>query len=407
MKKVIKLRLILFISVLILIFRGNTDAANYNVHRDSFNNFGFESEDTAPADYYKEIYDHANSEDLIKNMPEAAKNYINFDLNSDTHINGALQLNDLSEKFNFGFIFNIIISLLGKLMPAVIQNFLPIVALIILSASVYALKDSFESESFSEILNFILIVCLSGSVFFAVRECFYLSKNFLDEIRMYMLAMVPVMASLSTASGNIAAAAVNSAGIYVAMNIVQIISSSVIFPILQICYSLSLAKSLTNTVNLDGVTSYIRSIMNWIFIFIITLLVAVLLFQNIIASSADTVVARTVKFTMSSFVPVIGGVISDASRTIMGSIGAVRSVTGVFGILVIVITLLPPLITIALHKFMLSLSAAFALVLGMDRQAGFFKEMKSLLDMTLAVMISVAIVFIFSITIFIQTGTAI
>lgn len=400
-KKII-LRFMLSILMLILLLCVNASAANYNVH--NTDDFDFNSDkDENTTDYYKEIYDYANSDDLIRNMPDTAKDYI--DIVDIDNINGStLQLTDLNDKFNFGFIFNIITKLLGKLMPTVVKSFLPIVALVILSALVSALKDSFESESFSEILNFILIICLSGSVFFAVRECFNLAKTFLDEIHLYMFTMMPIMASLSTASGNITSAAVNSAGIYVILNVVQIISSSVIFPILQICYSLSLAKSLTNTVNLEGVTSYIRSIMNWIFVFIMTVLVAVLLFQNILASSADTVVARTIKFTMSSFIPVIGGVISEASRTIMGSIGAVKSVTGIFGILVIVVTLFPPLITIALHKFMLSLSGAFALVLGMDRQAGFLKEMKSLLDITLAIMVSVAVVFIFSITIFIQTG---
>ena len=393
-------RLIFCMTALILILCNNASAANYNVHTD--NNLNFSSEDIEQTDYYKEIYDHANSSDLIKNMPDTAKNYINLDINADT-----VRFADLNDKFNFGFIFNIITTLLGRLIPATVKSFLPVIALIILSALISALKNSFESESFSEILNFILVICLSGSVFFSVRECFYLAKAFLDDINLYMHTMIPVMASLSAVSGNIASAAVNSAGIFVALNIVQIISNSVIFPVLQICYSLSLAKSLTNTVNLDGVTSYIRSIMNWIFIFIMTVLVAVLLFQNILASSADTVVARTVKFTMSSFIPVIGGVISEASRTVMGSIGAVKSVTGVFGVLVIAVTLFPPLITIILHKFMLSLSGAFALVLGMDRQAEFLKEMNSLLDITLAVMVSVAIVFVFSITIFIQTGTAI
>ena len=397
-------RYLLCAAVLLLLLGGNASAANYNVHNNKYSSPSSDITAEETTDYYKEIYDYANSNELIDNMPDTAKNYIDIDFDMTGDV---LQPGDLSDKFNFGVIFNTITSLLGKLIPAVVKNFFPVIALIILSALASAIKNSFESESFSEILDFILIICLSGIVFYSVRECFYLAKTFLDEIQLYMQTMIPVMASLSTVSGNISAAAVNSAGIYVILSIVQNISGSVIFPVLQICYSLSLAKSLTNTVNLEGVTSYIRSIMNWIFIFIMTVLVTVLLFQNILASAADTVVARTVKFTLTSFIPVIGGVIGEASRTIMGSIGAVKSVTGVFGIFAITATLFPPLITVALHKFMLSLSGAIALVLGMDRQAGFLKEMKSLLDITLAIMVSVAIVFIFSITIFIQTGAAI
>ena len=135
-----------------------------------------------------------------------------------------------------------------------------------------------------------------------------------------------------------------------------------------------------------------------------TIFTAVLFFQNILASSADTVAARTVKFTITSAVPVVGGLIGAISRTIIGSLQVVKSVAGIFGVLVIIITLLPPLITIVLNKLMLKISGAFALILGADRHAGFLKEMNSLLDITLAVMISAAVVFIFDITVFIKTA---
>jgi stage III sporulation protein AE len=137
-----------------------------------------------------------------------------------------------------------------------------------------------------------------------------------------------------------------------------------------------------------------------------TILTAVLLFQNILASSADTVAARTVKFTVTSFIPVVGGMIGDVSRTIIGSIQAVKSITGIFGVLVILVTLLPPLITVILNKFMLKISGAFALILGLDRQSEFLKEMNSLLDITVAIMVAASIVFIFDITLFVRTAVS-
>jgi len=146
-----------------------------------------------------------------------------------------------------------------------------------------------------------------------------------------------------------------------------------------------------------------RSVLNWVFVFITTVLTAVLFFQNTLASSADTLAARSVKFAVTSFVPVIGGMIGDVSRTIIGSIQVLKSITGIFGILVIVITLLPPLITVILNKFMLQISGAFALILGMDKQSDFLKEMGSLLNITIAVMVCAALVFIFDVTVFIKT----
>jgi len=393
---------IIFLILFTGLFNIKVNAENYNVH----NPFPkTEDSENTTIDILAEIYKTANAGGVRENMPEAAREYLNSDgWEQDEDLNIA----DISGRFNFGFIFNIAARVLGSLVSIVVKNFIPVIAFIILSAVIGVLKNLHGDgkDNFSDILNFVLIICLASAVFYNVRDCFYTAKKFLEDIHVYMLTMVPVMASLSTLSGNISAAAANSTGLYVVLNIIESMGNSIILPIMQICFALSLARQLTastDTVNLSGISSYMRSVLNWIFIFIITILTAVLLFQNILASSADTVAARTVKFTVTSFVPVVGGMLGDVTRTIAGSIGVVKSITGIFGILVIIITLLPPLLTVILNKFMLKISGAFALILGLDKHADFLKEMNSLLDITVAVMVSVAVVFIFDITVFIKT----
>ena len=381
----------------------NVNAENYNVYNSLPEVLDWE-DTTITIDILSEIYGAVNADGVRENMPKSAEEFIGY---SEDDLN----LDNISEKFSFGFIFNLIMRLLGNLITSVVKNFIPVIVLIILSSVIGVLKNlrEREKENFSEIINFVLTICLAGAVFYNVRECFYTAADFLEEIHIYMMSMIPVMSSLSAISGNIAAAAANSAGLYVVLNVIDAVGNSVILPVLQICFALSLARQLTagsnssDNVDLSGVSSYIRSVLNWIFIFIMTILTAVLFFQSILASSADTVAARTVRFTVTSFVPVVGSMIGDVSRTIIGSIQAVKGITGIFGVLVIIITLLPPLITVVLNKLMLSISGVFALILGLDKQSDFLKEMNSLLDITLAVMIAAAVVFIFDITVFIKT----
>ena len=399
---------IVFFVLFIIVFNISVSAENYSVHN-PFKTENTENAESTTIDILAEIYNQINADGVRENMPEAAREYLGPDaFGQDENLNMA----DISGKFSFGFIFNIVTKLLGSLISAVVKNFIPVIAFIILSSVIGVLKNLHGNDgknNFSEILNFVLVLCLASAVFYNVRDCFYTAKNFLEDIHVYMMTMIPVMASLSALSGNISAAAANSTGLYVVLNVIEAMSSSIILPVLQICFALSFARQITastDTVNLSGISSYMRSVLNWIFIFIMSILTAVLLFQNILASSADTVTARTVKFTVTSFVPVVGSMIGDVSRTIMGSIQAVKSVTGIFGVFVIIITLLPPLITVVLNKFMLKISGAFALILGLDRQADFLKEMNSLLDITVAVMVSAAVVFIFDITVFIKTVAA-
>jgi len=402
-----KFKIYIFTGVFFLccaLFTLDANAENYNIHN-PFPQSNINQEDTT-IDILSEIYDTVNAGGVKDNMPEAAREHLEgIGQNGEN-----LTIADISGKFNFGFLFNIIMRLLGTLISTVVKNFLPTLAFIILGAVAGVFKNlNGDKNTFSDIIDFVLVICIAGTVFYNVRECFYVARTFLEDIRVYMMTMIPVMASLSTVSGNAAAAAANSAGLYVVLNVIEAAGSHIILPVLQICFALALARQITassDTVNLSGISSYMRSVLNWTFIFIMTVLTTVLLFQNILAASADTMAARTVKFTFSSFVPVVGGLIGDVSRTIIGSIQIVKSITGIFGVLVIIITLLPPLITIILNKFMLSISGAVALILGMEKQADFFKEMNSLLDITVAIMVSAAIVFIFNITLFINTAVS-
>ena len=384
--------LILFMPPLFCLNINVSAQRHYNVHNP------FPRIEDGNIDLFSEIFNISGADEIAENLPETARRYLGGE--------NAVSLENISAVFNFGFIFNIIMSITGGLAQAAVRNFLPVIALITLSAVISMTKNLNKSESFSEILNFVMLVCLAGTVFYGVRECFFAAKAFLDDIHAYMLSIIPVMASLSTLSGNIASAAVNSAGLFAVLNVAAAISNGVILPVLQICYALSLARCLSESsgaVDLSGINSYVRSVLSWIFLFVMSALVTVIFFQNILASSADSVAVRTVKFTVTSFVPIVGSIIGDATRAIVGSMQAVKSVTGVFGVLVIIITLLPPLISVILHKLLLKISGAFALILGLDKQAGFLKEMNSLLDMTLAVMIAVSVVFIFNITVFIRT----
>lgn len=377
-------------AVLLFLFILPVSARNYNVH-------GNGAEE--PRDYSKEIYDELEVEGIKNAVPDDIAGYIGNDDISDS---GAV-----SEKLSLNYFLGVIKDILGDIFPSTIKKLLPVFAVIILSLLAGAYKDSIASEPLASALEFAIVLCFSGVVFLTVRSCFTIAAEFLDSLNAFMTATIPVMGTLTAASGNVAAAAANSSGIFILLNVINVITNQFLMPVLQICFALSLASHLSPSVNLSGISGYIRSIFMWVFIFIITLLVTVLLYQNILASSADTITARTVKFTASSFIPVVGSVLGDATRTIIGSLQAVKSAAGIFGVIVVIVTLLPSLLTVTVQKFILQALGALAQIFSIDREAGLIKDMCSLLDLVIAVMVSLSIVAIFALTIFINTTSAI
>lgn len=71
--------------------------------------------------------------------------------------------------------------------------------------------------------------------------------------------------------------------------------------------------------------------------------VGLLSIKGLLAGAADSAVAKGAKFLIGSFVPVVGGAVSDALGSIVSSLSLVRGATGAFGILAVLLIALPVL----------------------------------------------------------------
>jgi len=129
--------------------------------------------------------------------------------------------------------------------------------------------------------------------------------------------------------------------------------------------------------------------------------------QTAIAASADNYAYRSVKFASGVFIPVIGNMLGDATRTVFGSIGVIKSVTGAIGITVILSILIPPIVLVILYKFALLGSAIISRVMGCDRESRFLYELNGILNVLMALMVGAGAVLIIAVAIFIKTGVSV
>ena len=64
------------------------------------------------------------------------------------------------------------------------------------------------------------------------------------------------------------------------------------------------------------------------------------------------------KAAVSGMVPVVGGMISDASETLLASAGVLKNSVGVFGMLAVLAIALTPFLRVAAHYLLLRLTTA-------------------------------------------------
>lgn len=138
-------------------------------------------------------------------------------------------------------------------------------------------------------------------------------------------------------------------------------------PLLGIFLAFCIAGSLNSQINIGGIISTVKKVVVWTLGFLLTIFVGLLTIRGIVAGSADTVATKTTKFLLGSFVPVVGGALSEALNSVQGCMGVIRSSVGSLGIIVCVLTFLPLLLTILLLMGTLHLSAGVAELMSVEK----------------------------------------
>ena len=89
-----------------------------------------------------------------------------------------------------------------------------------------------------------------------------------------------------------------------------------------------------------------------------------------VAGSSDALTLKATKFAMTSFVPVVGKILSDAAETVLAGAGILRSTVGVFGMLVVLGILLTPFLQLGVHYLAYKVSSAVGATVAGGKTAG-------------------------------------
>jgi stage III sporulation protein AE len=126
--------------------------------------------------------------------------------------------------------------------------------------------------------------------------------------------------------------------------------------------------------------------------------------QSIVGTSADNLAVKTGKYMVSNFVPVVGSAVSDAYTTLKSSMILLRSGTGSFGIIAILITILPAAVYSALYY--LSVKSAFIIsdMFGEKSLSKLYMNISSVLSVVFSVTVCFAVIMIISTAVVMMVG---
>lgn len=216
--------------------------------------------------------------------------------------------------------------------------------------------------------------------------CVRAATETIHDMSEYGKLLIPVMAASMAAQGGVTA----STSIYAATTVFDAILTTSISKLLIPFTYLFLAISVANSALGEGVLKSIRDLIKWLMTW--GLKIALYIFTGyisitgVISGATDAAALKATKITISSMVPVVGGILSDASEAVLVSAGVMKNAAGIYGILAIFAVFILPFLQIGIQYLTLKATAAATKVFGIqclsDLIDGFSTAMGLLLAMT-------------------------
>lgn len=250
----------------------------------------------------------------------------------------------------------------------------------------------------------VAVLAAGGAVLVPLFSLFTYVWEVIQQVTVFLTAYVPVYGTVLFAGGRAAGAASYQTTLMVAMQLLLWLVRGAVFPLLLVSLALGCVGAVSEGFCLDRISGTFHKLILWALGLFSTLFSGLLSIQQMVAAAGDSLSSRVVKFSLSSFVPVVGGVLSEAYNTVVGCSGLLRSTVGAFGVLSVVLVVLPPLLTCVCWNVGLHLAAGAAGLFGLAPLDTLCRTAAGAVRVLIAVLAVFALLMILSTSVIVSVG---
>lgn len=303
-------------------------------------------------------------------------------------------------------IVTVLLELFGAEAGTTFRLLLLIIGVLLISAVLCVVGEQSENKTLLSVIRF----CSLGAIFSSAGYAFYMHferlEEFFSQISVFINGMIPVTASIWALGGNVTTATAGSATLYCFLTVFEKLWAASAVPIFVLLLMLGFCDVLCTELKSGRVLGTVKRIYGFLLGLSMTVLLSSLAAQTTLTAVADSVSARAGRLVSSTVIPIVGGNLGEALRTVASSVTYLKSIFGIGGIIIIALIVLPMAISLLLTRFAFGVSATFADIIGCEREAKLLASFSEAYGCMLAVVCGVGMMFVLSLCIFMKTIVA-
>ena len=276
------------------------------------------------------------------------------------------------------------------------------VCLAVISAVMITSVIQSFSKSQKEVCDIVGTASIAATLLLSANSMIRLGSDTVVEMTEYGKLLIPVMTAALAAQGAIG----TSAALYTAtMGIISLIGtamSKLLLPMIYLFLALATASGATGQDMLKQFRNMLKDGISWFLKTVLTIFTTYMGLTGIISGTTDNTAAKITKAAISSAVPVVGGILSDASESVLASAAMTKNAVGLYGLFAILAVFLNPFIKIGCHYLLLKATGAVCAIFGSKTMTELIGDFSTAMGLLLGITGSVCLLLLISTICFIR-----
>ena len=193
-----------------------------------------------------------------------------------------------------------------------------------------------------------------------VSALFSQASNTVLRLSDYSHAALPVIFTISAASGAVISASTRYAAASLVMDVMITAAQRFILPLIYAYLALTISQSLFE----NSVMAMLLNLIKWAITTLLTTLTlsfsTYLSLTALISGSADAVAIKSTRTVISRTLPVVGGILADSASVFLSAAGMIRNSAGVFALIAVCSLCVVPVALLLVKTLAFKLTAVIA-----------------------------------------------
>ena len=229
-----------------------------------------------------------------------------------------------------------------------------------------------------------------------------LAASTVTQISEYGKLLLPVMTAALAGQGGVS----TSAAIYTATALFDAVLTSVIgkllTPLTYLFLLLAVAGSAIGDDMLKKLKHCMKWFMGWSLKTILYIYTGYIGITGVVSGTTDAAALKAAKLTISGAVPIVGGILSDASEAILVSAHTVKNTAGIYGLFAVLAIWIGPFLQIGVHYLLLKATGAVCSIFADGAHTELVGDFSSAMGLLLAMTGSICLMLLISLVCYIR-----